>query len=111
MAEPTATTSDWPVEAADAIERAVGSVRDATTVKALTVGRALVYGMFALVVAIAVAVLVAIIVVRILDVYLPDSVFGEEHVWVAHLITGVVFTGFGLWALALARRAPRNEDH
>jgi hypothetical protein len=110
MAEPATTTSDWPVEAADAIERAVGTVRDATTTKALTVGRAVVYGMFAAIVAITAIVLAAIGAARVLNVYLPDAVFGETHMWAAHLITGAVFTVIGLLALRLGRRPPDEEQ-
>ena len=91
-------TSDWPAQAADAIERAVGTVRDKTTGPAITVARAIVYGTFALLVGTAVAVLLAISFVRVLDVYLPDSVFGERHTWVAHLIVGGTFALAGMFA-------------
>jgi hypothetical protein len=119
MAEPTATTatpaatngSDWPAEAADAIERAVGSVRDATTTKALTAARALVYGMFALIVGLAAVVLFAIVAVRFLDAYLPEAIVGDDHTWVAHLVTGGVFALGGLVMITRARRTPRDEEH
>jgi hypothetical protein len=114
MAEPaspirpasTVDTSDWPTQAADTIERVVGTVRDKTTGPAITVARAVVYGSFALIVGTAVAVMLAIAFVRVLDVYLPDSVFGEHHTWAAHLIIGVVFSliGIVLWT----RRKPKR---
>jgi hypothetical protein len=106
----SATTSDWPVEAADAIERAVGAVRDKTTGPALTVARAVVYGTLAGIVGMAVAVLAAIAAVRALDAYLPDSVFGETHTWVAHLIVGALFSGFGL-LLWTKRSRTDDEEH
>ncbi len=95
-----AAGADWPAQAADTIERLVGSVRDKTTGPAITVGRALVYGTFALLVGSAVAVLLAISGVRALDAYLPDAVFGEDHTWAAHAIIGGVFTiaGMVLWS-------------
>jgi hypothetical protein len=100
---------DWPAQAADTIERVVGSVRDKTTGPAITIARGIVYGTFALVVGTVVAVLVAIAAVRALDNYLPDSVFGEEHTWAAHLLVGLVFTGLGMvmWS---RRSAPPSAD-
>ena len=98
-AQPAATVpADWPVQAADAIERAVGGVRDKTTGPAITVTRAVVYGTFAAILGVAVLVMVAIIVVRILDVYLPESITGDDNVWLAHLIVGVVFCVGGMIA-------------
>jgi len=88
---------DWPAQAADTIERIVGSVRDKTTGPAITVVRGVVYGTFALLVGLMVAVLVAIAAVRALDAYLPSAVFGDEHVWAAHAVVGVVFTLAGMW--------------
>ncbi|MDQ2648854.1 MAG: hypothetical protein M3Z03_04815 [Actinomycetota bacterium] len=94
------TSSDWPVQAADTIERVVGQVRDKTTGPAIRAARWMVYGTFALLVGAAVAVLLAISAVRLLDVYLPDAWVGEDHTWVAHLITGALFTvvGMVLWS-------------
>lgn len=98
-------TDDWPAQAADTIERVVGSVRDKTTGPAITVVRGLVYGTFALFVGLMVAVLLAVAAVRALDSYLPDAVFGEDHVWAAHGIVGLVFALLGaiLWSKRTAR--------
>jgi hypothetical protein len=103
----TKSGSDWPAQAADAIERAVGAVRDKTTGPAITVARGVVYGTFALLVGSVVAVFVAISAVRALDVYLPDAAFGDEHTWAAHAIVGAVFAiaGMALWS----RRKPRRR--
>jgi hypothetical protein len=107
MVDPEAQ-SDWPAQAADAIERAVGSVRDKTTGPALTVARAIVFGTFAAIVGIAAAVLAAVAAVRAIDAYLPESVFGPTHTWAAHLITGSVFTLAGL--LLWSQRKPRTDE-
>ena len=90
---------DWAAQTTDTIERVVGQVRDRTTGPLLSVARALVYGTLAAIAGVAALVLVAIIVVRVLDL-LPGGV------WVAHLITGALFTAAGLllWG---KRRAPR----
>jgi predicted lysophospholipase L1 biosynthesis ABC-type transport system permease subunit len=105
----TVETSDWPAQAADTIERVVGSVRDKTTGPAITVARWVVYGTFALVVGSMVLILLAIAGVRLLDVYLPDAWVGEEHTWAAHLAMGALFTVVG--AVAWSRRsAPPDTD-
>ena len=102
------TGEDWPAQAADTIERVVGSVRDKTTGPAITAARWVVYGTFAAIVGLVVAVMVAIAAVRALDSYLPDSVFGEEHTWAAHLIVGAVFSllGMFLWSKRSAEPEP-----
>ena len=93
-------TTDWPAQAADTIERAVQTVRDKTTGPAITVARWTVAGFFALIMGVTVAILLCILLVRVLNVYLPDSVFGETHVWAAYLILGLpVFVG-GIWLLS-----------
>lgn len=101
-------TDDWPAQAADTIERVVGSVRDKTTGPAITVARWIVYGTFALLVGAMVAILLAIAGVRLLDVYLPDDWFGEDHTWAAHLLIGSVFTIAG--AAAWSQRSARPES-
>jgi hypothetical protein len=100
---------DWPSQAADSIERVVGSVRDKTTGPALTVARGVVYGLFAALVGTACLVLLIVAAVRLLNSYLPDSVFGEEHMWASYLILGLVFVVAGgvLWV----RRHAAREDH
>lgn len=101
--------ADWPTQAADTIERVVGSVRDKTTGPAITVARWVVYGTFAAVVGSVVVVLLAIGAVRFLDVYLPEAVFGADHTWVAHLIVGALFSvaGMVLWS---RRSAPTERS-
>jgi hypothetical protein len=87
---------DWPAQAADAIEKVVGNIRDKTTGPALTASRAIVYGTFAGIVGVAALVIVTVALVRFVDVYLPGDV------WAAYLLLGVIFTVGG--ALAWARR-------
>jgi hypothetical protein len=108
-ATPSQPSGDWAAQAADTIERAVGNVRDRTTGPALTVARAVVYGIFAALVGIAALVLGTIAAVRLIDNYLPDAVFGDEHMWAAYLIVGLVFVVAGavLW---IRRRGPGLED-
>ena len=85
------------------------NVRDRTTGPALTVARAAVYGTFAGIVGLAALVLGTIAAVRLIDNYLPDAVFGDEHTWATYLIIGLVFVVAGavLW---VRRRGPGLED-
>ena len=96
---PAPVSGDWAAHAADTIERAVGNVRDRTTGPAVTVARAVVYGTFAVLVGLAALALATIGAFRLIDNYLPDAVFGEEHTWAAYLILGLVFViaGVVLW--------------
>ncbi len=105
---PASSADDWPAQAADTIERVVGTVRDKTTGPAITVARWVVYGTFALIVGTAVAILLAITTIRGLDVALPDAWVGEDHTWVAHLIVGSLFTLAG--ALLWSRRSAPDTD-
>ena len=95
---------DWPVQAADAVERVVGTIRDKTTVPLTTVARALVFGLVAGVMGVAVVVLLAIGAVRVLDVYLDYIPRVPEGVWAAHLLVGMIFSLFGLWLWSKRRR-------
>lgn len=102
---PSPEPDDWPTQAADTIERVVGTVRDKTTGPILTVARAIVYGLFAAFTGLTLAVLFAVALVRLLDAYLPEAVFGSDHVWAAHGLVGLVFVAVGLfcWSKALSR--------
>jgi hypothetical protein len=108
LPSPPGPDADWPAQAADTIERVVGSVRDKTTGPALTVARGVVYGLFAGLVGATAAVLAIIALVRLIDNYLPDAVFGEEHMWATYLVLGVAFLvpGVVLWT----RRHTPGED-
>jgi hypothetical protein len=97
-------TADWPAQAADSIERVVQGVRDKTTGPALDAARWFVAGLF-LVIAGTVAV---VLLMRFIDVYLPDSVFGEDHMWAAYGILGIVLSGIGL--VLLHKRHPAPVD-
>jgi hypothetical protein len=97
-------TTDWPAQAADTIERVVQNVRDKTTGPAISAARWTVAALFLLIAGTAAVILLIIMLVRILDVYLPDSVFGEDHMWAAYGILGLVFSIAGL--VLLRKRHP-----
>lgn len=90
---------DWPAQAADTVVRVVGTVRDRTTGPAVTVARAVVYGLLAAIVGVVALVLLVAALIRFVDVWVPGEV------WSAHLIVGAVLTLAGL-LLWRKRRAP-----
>ena len=101
-------TDDWPAQATDTIVKVVGTASDKVTGPVTTAARALVFGLFAAILGTAVITLVSILAVRIANNYLPDSVFGEEHVWAAHLLIGLLFSVFGIWLWT--RRKPKISE-
>lgn len=100
-------TDDWPVQATDTIVKVVGTASDKVTGPVTTAARALVFGLFAAILGMAVITLLSILAVRVANNYLPDSVFGEEHVWAAHLLIGLVFS---ILALILWRKTKPRAD-
>ena len=94
---------DWPTQAADTIERVVGTIRSKTTAPVEHIVQAVVYGLVAAVLGIAALVLATIAVVRVLDVVLPGEV------WLVYLILGVIFTAAGL-ALWSKRTSPPDSS-
>ena len=101
-------TDDWPAQATDTIVKVVGTASNKVTGPVTTAARAIVFGLFAAILGAAALVLVSILVVRLLNNYLPDSVFGTEHVWAAHLLIGLVFSGFAL--VLWAKRKPQTDE-
>jgi len=106
LPSPEVDTSDWPAQAADSIERAVQGVRDKTTGPAISIARWVVAGLFTAIMGTAVAILVTISLVRALDLALPDSVFGEDHVWAVYLILGLPVFVVGMVLLAKRHTDP-----
>jgi hypothetical protein len=95
-------TDDWPVQATDSIVKVVGTAKDKVTGPITTAARAIVFGTFATILGTTALVLLAILLVRVLNNYLPDSVFGEEHIWAADVLVGLMFVAI---AMVLFRKA------
>jgi hypothetical protein len=96
-----AAGNDMVGQVVSSLERGVGFVRDNATYRAITVIRALVYGLLAAIVATMLVVLLAVMLVRLLF-QLPG-----HRPWVAHGLTGLVFVIVGL-VLMRKRRAPSS---
>ena len=96
---------DWASATADAIEKAVQSVRAKTADPLERLVRLLVYGLLAGIVGVAIAVLLTIAAVRGL-VEVIDLVWQRE-VWLAYLIVGGIFVLAGL--LVWRRRTAKHE--
>ncbi|HVF75975.1 MAG TPA: hypothetical protein VM938_13095 [Acidimicrobiales bacterium] len=94
---PEAAGQDWTVQAADTVERVVGSVRNKTTTPLVIVARAMVFGLLAAIVGGAAAVFLVVGLVRLVDVYT-----GEGRVWIAYALLGGIFTLAGLFLLRRA---------
>jgi uncharacterized membrane protein YcjF (UPF0283 family) len=99
------TGEDWAAATADAIERAVQSIRAKTADPLERVARLVVYGLLAGIVGLAIAVLLSVAVFRGL-VELIDVVWQRE-VWLAYVILGGIFVLAGL--LVWRRRTTKTE--
>jgi len=96
---------DWTVQATDAIVTAVGKVETKVTGPFTKAARGVVFGLFIFILAVTAAIVFTIMMVRLLNNYLPDAAFGEDHVWAAYTIVGLIFTGLGF--LCWPRRKPK----
>jgi uncharacterized membrane protein len=93
--------ADWTTDAVDALEQAVGLVRDKTVVPARKASRAVVSGLLVAFFAIVAVLLLAIALFRVLVVLVDD-------VWLAYLILGGIFVVAGVFVWT--RRSPRTKD-
>ena len=87
---------EWPSEITGTIVDSVGKVRDKTTGPAVRASRGLVYGLVAGILGVIALIVLLILAVRVLDNYLPGSV------WIVYLGLGALFTlgGVVLWIQA-----------
>lgn len=91
--------TDWTSDAADTVERVVGTVRDRTVGPAQIVARTIVYGLLAAFFGVTALLLGAILVFRLLAIALP--------IWAAWLVLGgiCVLAGGFCWSRRSARPA------
>ena len=93
--------ADWTTDAVDALDQAVGLVRDKTVVPAQKASRAIVSGLLVAFFVIVGVFMLAIALFRILVVI-------TDEVWLSYLILGGIFVVAGVFCWAL--RSPRTKD-
>jgi hypothetical protein len=92
--------SDWTTEATDAIEKAVGTVRDKAVAPAQRATRVVVYGLLAALFAVPALLLLALGAFRgLVEVY-------QGEVWAAWLTLGAICAAAGMFCWA--KRTPRQ---
>ncbi|MGH7357189.1 MAG: hypothetical protein ACREJR_00060 [Candidatus Rokuibacteriota bacterium] len=95
--------SEWPAQAADAVEQFVTTVRERTVTPARAVAKGLVYGLLTVILVGTAATLAVIAIFRLLT-YIPGGA------WVAYLILGGIFVAAGLFCwLRRSARTPRQD--
>ena len=92
--------ADWTTDAVDALEQAVGLVRDKTVVPAQKASRAVVFGLLVAFFVLVAVLMLAIALFRVLVILVDD-------VWPAYLILGGIFVVAGVFCWTL--RAHRAE--
>ena len=88
------TDPNWAADVTDTIERMVGKVRDTVTVKAVTIVRALVFGIVISIAAVASLALLIIIATKLLQglVRFPTRADHPSSVWISYLVmSGLLF--------------------
>ncbi|HLN16368.1 MAG TPA: hypothetical protein VK277_06380 [Acidimicrobiales bacterium] len=83
-------TADWPVRAADAVDRVVDTIRDRAVRPVLVGARAVVFGLLLAVVAVVLIVVGSVGFIRLLDVYLWPG-----KVWASYFVLGFIFVAVG----------------
>jgi hypothetical protein len=90
------TDPNWAAEVTDTIERIVGKVRDNVTVKAVTVVRALVFGLIIAIAALAALTLLIVVMTKLLQglVRFPTRTDHASSVWISYLVmSALLFLG------------------
>jgi hypothetical protein len=97
--------ADWTTDAVDALEQAVGLVRDKTVVPAQKASRALVSGVLVAFFVLVAAFLTAIALFRVIVIL-------TDRVWLAYLILGGIFVAAGAfcWTLRTSRSQASSKD-
>jgi hypothetical protein len=95
--------ADWTTDAVDALEQAVGLVRDKTVVPAQRASRAIVYGLLVAFFVIVAVFMLAIALFRVLVV-----LTGE--VWLSYLIVGGIFVIGGAFCWSQRSTTPKDAN-
>ena len=98
------TEPDWAARQTDRVIDVIDKVKAQTTDRAVTVLRAIVFGVVIAVLGVAAATIFLVAVVRMADAYLPIGAGVGDATWAAHLFAGSLLSilGLGAW---LSRRS------
>jgi hypothetical protein len=96
------TDPNWAPELADTVERMVGGVRDKATLKAVTVVRAIVFGILVSVAAIVGLVLVVILATKLLQrvINIDDFIEEDSAVGISYLVMGAILVLAGFFCMS-----------
>jgi hypothetical protein len=102
MAGNPLTDPNWAPELADTVERVVSAVRDKTTNKAITVVRALVFGIIISVAALVAIVLLVILGTKLLQrvLNIGDWIEADTAVGVSYLLMGALLVLGGMFFMS-----------
>jgi hypothetical protein len=103
------TDPNWAPDLADTVERVVGTVREKATVKAVTIVRALVFGIIIGVASIAALVLVVILSTKLLQrvLNIGDVIEHDSSVGISYLLIGALLALGGF--LCMGRRNAKES--
>lgn len=91
-----AAEKDWPAQLTDKIVDQIDTLRDRITGPVVKAVQYSLFGAFAVSLG-TVALLIALVgTLRAINNYLPSSIFGDEHMWLAHTILGAILFAVGL---------------
>ena len=96
----TSTDEDWPAKASATVVHYVGTVRAATTGKALVASRYAVYVLAMALIALVLLVLLLLVLIRVLVAATGELPFIDEgETWLAYYILGAIFVlgGAFMW--------------
>jgi uncharacterized protein YacL len=95
--------ADWTTDAVDALDKAVGLVRDKTVIPAQKASRAVVFGLVVAFFVLVAVFMLAIALFRVLVVIVGD-------VWLAYLILGGIFVVAGAFCWSLRTRKQKDAN-
>ncbi len=95
--------SDWTTDAANAIDNAVGLVRERTVEPAQAVARTVIYGLLAVLVLLPALTMMTIASFRLL------TIAARGHVWVPWCVLGGIFVAVGCWCWSRRNARPSKS--
>lgn len=90
---------DWPKDAADTIERVVGTLRAKTTKPVVTVARGVVYGLLAVFIGAFALIALLIILFRLVQMLWAVPFDHDTSVWLSYVTVGGIFSIIGVFLM------------